>query len=112
MRFVNRFYDWWLGQRVNSVIERYQQEVRLELSEDFKRQLRSSRAFRGTAIEATELVAEAAAYSAVPHSSEEQDAFRNAWRARAEKLAQRVAEGDPLAAQVILKAIEKESKMR
>ena len=108
--FVNRFYDWWLGQRVNSLADNYQSEVSLEFSDAFKRQLRSSTTFQTTVIEAKGLAEEVAAFSAVPHTDEEWDAFRETWHAKTEEFAERIAEGDPLAAEVILKAIERESK--
>jgi len=108
-RFVNRLYDWWLDKRVNSMVDTYQSKVSLQFSETFKRQLRSSSTFQTTIIEAKTLAEEVAAFSAVSHNSEECDAFRKAWRARAEKFAERVAQGDPLAVEIVLKAIEKKS---
>ena len=56
------------------------------------------------------LVKEAAAFSRVSHSAEEWNDFREAWGAKTEEFAERAAAGDPLAVQVILKAIEKESE--
>lgn len=108
--FVNRFDDWWLDKRVNSLVDNYQSEVSLEFSETFKRQLRSSPTFQTTVIEAKKLAEEVAAFSALSHTNEEWDAFRSVWQAKAENFAERVAQGDTLAVEVILKAIEKESE--
>jgi hypothetical protein len=110
VRFVNRFYDWWLDKRVNAMADNYQSQVSLEFSETFKRQLRSSPTFQTTVIEAKGLAEEVAAFSAVLHTDEEWDAFRKAWRAKTEKFVERIAGSDPLAMEVILKAIEKESE--
>jgi len=108
--FVNRFYDWWLDKRVNSLVDNYQSEVSLEFSETFKRQLRSSPTFQATVIEAKKLAEELAAFSAISHTNEQWETFRKGWQAKTKKFAENVAEGDPLAVQVILKAIEKESE--
>jgi hypothetical protein len=72
--------------------------------------LRSSSTFQTTVIEAKRLAEEVAAFSALPHTDEEWDGFRKAWQTKAEKFAERIAEGDRLAVEVILKAIEKESE--
>jgi hypothetical protein len=108
--FVNRFYDWWLGVRVNSLVDNYQSGVSLEFTETFKRQLRSSPTFQKTLIEAKKLAEELAAFSAISHTDEEWNTFRKRWQAKSERFATEVAEGDPLAVEVILKAIEKESE--
>lgn len=114
VRFVNRFYDWWFRKRVtflfDGAVNNYQSRVGLELSESFIEQLRSSPTFQASLAEATKLLLEAAAFSAVSHTEEETDFFRTAWWAKAEVFAERVAQGDPLAVEVILKAIEKESE--
>src|SRR5271170_7490078 len=109
VRFVNGFYNWWLTQRVNSLADNYQSEVSMEFSETFIHQLRSSPTFQATVKEAKTLAEELAAFSASSHTDEERDTFRKFWQARADKFAKHVAEGDPLAVEVILKAIEKES---
>lgn len=125
-RFVIEFAEWHRNQRVGAVLKEIDEwfpatpdnaeldslvrEHTSEFSETFKQQLRDSPTFHATVLEATKLVAEMAAFSAVPHSREEQDAFREAWKAKSEKFAERVAQDDPLAVEVILKAIEKESK--
>lgn len=107
---VNRFYDWWLKTRVNALADSYQSKVSLEFSETFKRQLRDSHTFQRTVFEAKKLAEEMVAFSAVSHTTEEWDAFREAWHAKTERFAERVAQGDLLAVEVILKAIEKESE--
>jgi len=117
IKFVNRFYDWWLEQRVSylvgqcdSMVDKYQSEVSLELSETFTRQLRDSPTFQATVLEATRLVLEWIDFSSVSHTDEERKTFRAAWEAKSKKFAERVAQGDQLAVEVILKAIEKESE--
>lgn len=118
VKFVNRFYDWWAKQRASylvaqfdSLVDKYQEEVSLEFSETFKRQLRDSTTFQNTMHEATRLVLEAINVFNLPHTDEEREAFRKTWQAKAEHFAERVAQGDPLAVEVILKAIEKESEL-
>lgn len=125
--FVNRFYDWWVRMRVKSImdtvqpvesleqsldclVEKYQSEVSLEFSETFKHQLQSSPTFQATLNEATRLAFEVLSFYNAQHTDEERYNFQKAWQAKAEKFAERVANGDPLAVEVILKAIEKESK--
>jgi hypothetical protein len=94
---------------VNSLVDNCQSEVSLEFSETFKYQLGSSPTFQVTVIEAKKLAEEFAAFSAISHTNEEWDTFRKRWQAKTEKFAERIAEGDPLAVEVILRAIEKES---
>jgi hypothetical protein len=123
----NKFYDWCfhtrlqsilgdarpkgsLQERFDAVLEKYESQVSLELSETFKDQLRASPTFRATVQEAAKLVLEAVAFEGVPHSEEEREAFRKTWREKIEAFANRVAENDPLAVEVILKGIEKESE--
>ena len=117
IKFVNRFYDWWAKQpasylvaQFDALAEKWQQEVSLEFSEAFKQQLRDSPTFQDTMLEATRLVMEWIHFSNHSHTDEEQKTFRAAWEAKSEKFAERVAQGDPLAVEVILKVIEKESE--
>ena len=78
----------------------------LELSESFSEQLRASPTFRATVREAAMLVLEALAFEGMPHSEEERDT----WKIKMEAFANRVAQKDPLAVEVILKLIEKETE--
>ena len=119
----NRFYDWHFHTRLQSILEEarskgslqerfdalvknYESQVSLELSESFSEQLRASPTFRATVREAAMLVLEALAFEGMPHSEEERDT----WKIKMEAFANRVAADDPLAMQVILQVIEKESE--
>jgi len=105
---INRFHHRVLEQQVNSLADNYESEVSLEFSETLKDQLRSSAALRTMMTEVIQLNKEVAAFSAVLHTDEEWDAFREAWQVKAKKLAER-AEDDPSAVAIILEAIGRES---
>jgi hypothetical protein len=123
---VDRFHQWHSDQRLNSVLndidervsksqaEEYIDNLTLdfssEFSETFKRQLRSSSTFQHTVVEAKKLLGEFVAFSVVSHTDEQWNIFRKAWQAKNEAFANRIVQDDPLAVQVILKAIEKESQ--
>ena len=124
--FFNGFYEWHVDQRLNSVLaeidesvpkaqaqlqfEKLAPDFSSEFTDTFKEHLRSSPAFQRTVTEAMNLVKEAAAFASTAHSEEQSVAFQSAWKAKTEKLAERIAQDDPLAVEVILKAIEKESE--
>lgn len=128
VKFVNRFYEWHSWQNVSSIlkeleeqrqrteleayVERLTSYFSTEFSEDFKRQLQSSSTFRSTVDEAMNLAKEAAVFASEPHTDKESAAFRKEWHAKMERFAGRIAETDPLAMEVILKAIENESASR
>lgn len=125
---VNKFYDWWREQSLKSVLKQieanttapeqrldnllkeYESRVTLNFSESMKSQLASSATFRVTVTEATKLVLEAIVFQSSPHNEVERETFQRAWRAKYEKFFERIAWEDPLAVEVILKAIEKESQ--
>ncbi len=124
--FVNRFYEWHSHQRVHFLLgkiqalgaetqeqaqfDRLAADFSSEFSDTFKQQLLSSPTFQSTVIEAMSLVREVTTFASASHTSEEWDAFRRTWQAKSEQFAERIAAGDPLAVQVILKAIEQESE--
>ncbi len=125
---VNKFYDWWREQSLKSVlkeieartttpeqrlddlVKEYESRVTLNFSESMKSQLASSPTFQDTVTEATKLVLEAVVFQNSPHNEVERETFQRAWRAKFEKFSERIAQEDPLAVEVILKAIEKESQ--
>jgi len=125
---VNKFYDWWREQSLKSVlkeieartttpeqrlddlVKEYESRVTLNFSESMKSQLASSPTFQDTVTEATKLVLEAVLFQNSPHNEVERETFQRAWRAKFEKFSERIAQEDPLAVEVILKAIEKESQ--
>jgi hypothetical protein len=123
---VDRFYQWHSDQRLNSLLKDIDERVSKsqaqeyidnltldfssEFSETFKRQLRSSPAFHNTVMEAKNLVEEFVAFSAISHTDQEWNIFRKKWQSKSETFANRIAQDDPLAVEVILKAIEKESE--
>jgi hypothetical protein len=126
--FVNRFHDWHRDQglepflkEINDSVSNAQTQAHIdkltldfssEFSETFKSQLRSSGTFQATVNEAQRLVEEFVAFSAVPHTNKESHTFREGWQAKTEKFAERIAGDDPLAVEVILKAIQKESEKK
>ncbi len=125
---VNKFYDWWREQslksilnqieaktttpeqRLDNLLKEYESRVTLNFSESMKSQLASSPTFQVTVTEATKLVLEAIVFQSGHHNKVEREAFQKAWKAKFEKFSERIAEEDPLAVEVILKAIEKESQ--
>lgn len=123
---VNKFYNWWREQslksalkqieatttekRLNNLLREYESRVTLNFSEAMKSQLATSRTFQVTITEATKLVLEAIVFQSGHHNEVEREAFQKAWKAKLEKFSERIAQEDPLAVGVILKAIEKESQ--
>ena len=89
----------------------YESRVTLNFSESMKSQLASSPTFQVTVTEATKLVLEAVVFQSSPHNEVERETFQRAWQAKFEKFSERIAQEDPLAVEVILKAIEKESQV-
>jgi hypothetical protein len=125
---VDKFYDWWRAQslksllkqidaktttpdqRLDNLLKEYESRVTLNFSESMKSRLASSPTFQATVTEATKLVLEAIVFQSSPHNEVERGTFERAWRARFERFSERIAQEDPLAVEVILKAIEKESE--
>jgi hypothetical protein len=125
---VNKFYDWWSDQglrsilrdvdaatltpqqRLESLLKDYESRVSLDLSESFKDQLANSPEFKVTLREATKLVLEALAFQSDPHTEDERAIFRSTWQTKLEHFSERVADKDPLAVEIIMKAVEKESQ--
>ena len=58
----------------------------------------------------TMLMLEAIVFQDSPHNEVEREMFQRTWQAKIEKFTERIAQDDPLAVEVILKAIEKESQ--
>jgi len=125
---VNKFYDWWQEQSLKSVLKEieartttperrlddllkeYESRVALNLSESLKRQSASSPTFQVTVTEAAKLVLEVIVFQSSPHNEVERETFQRSWQAKLEKFSERIAQEDPLAVEVVLKAIEKESR--
>jgi len=125
---VNKFYDWWRDQRLKSILrdidaatltpqqrldgllKDYESRVSLNLSESFKNQLANSPEFKVTLRDATKLVLEALVFQSDPHTEDERVTFRTAWQTKLEGFSERVANKDPLAFEIIMKAVEKESQ--
>jgi hypothetical protein len=74
-----------------------------------KSRLASSPTFQATVTEATKLVLEAIIFQSSSHNEVERETFQRTWQAKIERFSERVAQEDPLAVEIILKAIEKES---
>jgi hypothetical protein len=120
---VNKFYDWCQKQALRAIqaktpeqhldnlLKDYESRVTLNFSESMKSQLASSPTFQVTVTEATKLVLEAVVFQSSPHNEVERETFQRAWQAKFEKFSERIAQEDPLAVEVILKAIEKESQV-
>jgi len=49
-------------------------------------------------------------FQSSPHNEVERETFQRSWQAKLEKFSERIAQEDPLAVEVVLKAIEKESR--
>jgi len=125
---VNKSYDWWREQRLKSVLKEieartttpeqrlgdllkeYESRVALNFSESLKSQFASSPTFQVTVTEAAKLILEVIVFQSSPHNEVERETFQRAWQAKFEKFSERIAQEDPLAVEVILKAIEKESQ--
>lgn len=118
---VNKFYEWWqkqalkamqarTEQHLDDLLKEYESRVTLNFSESMKIQMASSPTFRVTVMEATKLVLEAIVFQNSHHNEVERETFQRAWRAKLEKFSERIAQEDPLAVEVILKAVEKESQ--
>src|SRR5713226_3993767 len=125
---VNKSYDWWREQSLKSVLKEieartttperrlddllkeYESRVALNLSESLKRQSASSPTFQVTVTEAAKLVLEVIVFQSSPHNEVERETFQRSWQAKLEKFSERIAQEDPLAVEVVLKAIEKESR--
>jgi hypothetical protein len=125
---VNRFYDWWAdqrmksllkeidaatptpAQRLNALLKEYEPWASVNLSETLKSQLASSPKFQTTLAEAAKLALEATSFQSGFHTQEERETFQRDWKTKTEKFTERIAREDPLAVEVILKAIEKESQ--
>jgi hypothetical protein len=125
---VNKFYDWWADQRLKSILKEidtppptplqrfhatlkeYESRVTLDFSEPMKRRLASSPTFKATVMEAAKLMLEAIVFQDSPHNEVEREMFQRTWQAKLERLVEHIAQEDPLAVEVILKAIEKESQ--
>jgi len=56
------------------------------------------------------LVLEVIVFQSSPHNEVERETFQRSWQAKLEKFSERIAQEDPLAVEVVLKAIEKESR--
>ena len=128
-RLVNRFYAWWRDQRLtallaeiesrtstnsqlermNSIVDEYQSKLTLEFPETLKAQMISSEEFRNSVLEAARLLAEYVVFTSSQHTDQEQASFTQEWRLRLDRFADRVASKDPVAVEVILKTIERES---
>ena len=61
-------------------------------------------------MEAAKLMLEAIVFQDSPHNKVERETFQRTWQAKLERLVEHIAQEDPLAVEVILKAIEKESQ--
>ena len=128
VRSVYKFHDWWADQRLKSILKEidappptplqrfhatlkeYESRVTLDFSEPMKRRLASSPTFKATVMEAAKLMLEAIVFQDSPHNEVEREMFQRTWQAKIEKFTERIAQDDPLAVEVILKAIEKESQ--
>jgi hypothetical protein len=128
-RLVNRFYDWWREQRLNalleeidassnldrhvqrfnSITEEYESNVQIEFPEGLKARMASSDEFRATVQQAGRLLAEYVVFTAASHTEQEREAFQQDWRSRLDRIAENAAKNDPLAVEIILRTIEKES---
>ena len=124
---VDKFYEWWKeqslrsllkeietktttpSQRLDDLLKEYESRITLNFSESMKSQMASSPTFRATVAEATKLVLEAVVFQSSPYNEMEQKTFRRTWQAKVERFSERIAQEDPLAVEVILQAIEKES---
>jgi hypothetical protein len=90
-------------------LDQYVSDFSARLPDPLLDQLRSSPTFRATALKAEKLAQEAAAFRRTAHTKEENEAFRKVWSAKVGEFSERVA-NDPLAVEVIMKAVEMESQ--
>jgi len=97
-------------QHLDNLLKAYESRVTFNFPESLKNKFASSASFQATVAEATKLVLEAIVFQSTPHSEEEREKFQRDMKTKTEKFTERVAQEDPLAVEVILKAIENESQ--
>ena len=121
-KVFNGFYEWHSNQQLKAVskdiddtietqkLKQYVSDFSSYLPEGLLNQLHSSPTFRATALEADKLIQEAAVFERTAHTDAEKEAFRKAFNAKVGEFSERVAQSDPLAVEVVMKAVEMESQ--